>query len=150
MRGNITRRGRSSWRLKFDFGTDAVTGKRQTRYVTVRGKRHDAERELARFLNEVHDGTLIDPSKVTVAEHLRAWLDAAPGLSLKTAERYRQLAAHQIIPHLGAIALQKLRPAHIQDWHAKILRGGGLWGRPLSTRTVGHAHRVASGSQNRR
>jgi len=47
MRGNITRRGKSSWRLKFDAERDVVTGKRQTRYVTVRGKRLDAERELA-------------------------------------------------------------------------------------------------------
>ena len=143
MRGNnITRRGKSSWRLKFDVERDPLTGKRQTRYVTVRGKRRDAERELARFLNEAHNGTLIDPSKVTVAQHLRAWLDLAPGLSPKTAERYRQLAEQQIIPHLGAIALQKLRPAHIQDWHAKLLRAGGKGGSPLSTRTVGHAHRV--------
>ena len=142
MRGNITRRGRSSWRLKFNSGTDAITGKRQTRYVTVRGKRRDAEQELARLLNEAHTGTFIEPSKMTVAEHIRVWLDGAHGLSPKTAERYRQLAEQQIIPYLGAIALQKLRPAQIQDWHGMIERAGGEEGRPLSARTVGHAHRV--------
>jgi hypothetical protein len=31
-------------------------------------------------------------------------------LAPKTLERYRQLAERQIIRHLGAIALQKLRP----------------------------------------
>jgi integrase len=142
MRGNITRRGRASWRLKFDTGRDAVTGKRQTRFVTVRGKRRDAERELARLLNDAHNGTLIDPSKVTVAECIWTWLDGVHGLSPKTAERYRQLAEQQILPHLDAIALQKLKPAHIQHWHATIARSGGKDGRPLSARTVGHAHRV--------
>jgi integrase len=142
MRGNITRRGKSSWRLKFDVGTDTVSGKRRTRYVTVRGKRQDAERELARLLNEAHNGTLIEPSKVTVAEYMRAWLSGAHGLSPKTAERYRQLAEHQIIPHLGPVQLQKLKPAQLQDWHGIIIRGGGKDGRPLSARTVGHAHRV--------
>jgi len=34
-RGNITRRGRDSWRIKFDV--DASGGRRQTRYGTVRG-----------------------------------------------------------------------------------------------------------------
>jgi hypothetical protein len=34
-RGNITRRGKRSWRLKFDVGCDA-RGKRQVRFVTVR------------------------------------------------------------------------------------------------------------------
>ena len=96
-----------------------------TRYVTVRGKRQDAERELARLLNEAHNGTLIEPSKVTVAEYIRAWLNSAHGLSPKTAERYRQLAEQQIIPHLGAVRLQKLKPSHVQDWHSIIMREGG-------------------------
>jgi len=142
MRGNITRRGKSSWRLKFDDSIDPASGKRRTRYVTVRGKRQDAERELTRLLNETHNGTLIEPSKVTVAEYIRTWLDSAHGLSPKTVERYRQLADQQIIPHLGAVQLQKLKPSQVQDWHAMIMRGGGKDGRPLSARTVGHAHRV--------
>jgi integrase len=57
-------------------------------------------------------------------------------------ERYRQLAEQQIIPHLGAVSLQRLRPSHVEDWHAKLLAKGGQGGRPLSPRTVGHAHRV--------
>lgn len=142
MRGNITRRGKSSWRLKFDTGVDSVTGKRQTRYFTVRGKRQDAERELARLLNEAHGGTLIGRSKLTVAECLREWLCAAPGLSLKTAERYLQLAERQIIPYLGDVTVQNLKPVQIQDWHTAIAKAGGMDGRPLSSRTVGHAHRV--------
>jgi integrase len=35
MRGNITRRGKASWQLKFDVASDS--GKRQQRYATVRG-----------------------------------------------------------------------------------------------------------------
>jgi integrase len=128
--------------VKFDLDPDPVTGKRRTRYVTVRGKRQDAERELTRLLNEAHNGTLLEPSKVTVAECILSWLDGPHGLSPKTAERYRQLAEQQIIPHLGPIQLQKLKPSQLQDWHCTITRGGGKDGRPLSARTVGHAHRV--------
>ena len=51
-------------------------------------------------------------------------------------ERYRELAEHQIIPHLGATKLQKLAPEHVQQWHGTLIREG------LSPRTVGHAHRV--------
>jgi integrase len=57
-------------------------------------------------------------------------------------ERYRQLSEQQIVPHLGAIPLQKLRPAHVKQWHSIILKQGGEKERPLSARTVGHAHRV--------
>jgi integrase len=63
-------------------------------------------------------------------------------LAPKTLERYRQLAEQQIIPHLGGIALQKLRPAQVHDWLGVLLKGGGKGGRPLSARTVGHARRV--------
>jgi integrase len=142
MRGNITRRGKSSWRLKFDIGTDPVTGRRQTRLVTVRGKRQDAERELTRLVREADTGTLVEPSKVTVADCMRAWLGGPTDLAAKTLERYRQLSEQQIIPHIGAKALQKLRPVDVQDWHAVLTERGGKGGKPLSARTVGHAHRV--------
>lgn len=141
MRGNLTRRGKSSWRIKFDVGPDAA-GKRQIRYVTVRGKRQDAERELTRLMGAVHDGALVEPAKTTIANYLRSWLNGPHGLAGKTVERYRQLAEQQIVPHLGALPLQKLRPAHVAEWHARLLTGGGKDGRPLSARTVGHAHRV--------
>lgn len=143
MTGNITRRGLHSWRLKFEGGErDPLTGKRKTRYVTVRGSKKDAQRELIRLLAEVENGTSVDPSRLTVGEYLREWLDAAEGLSPKTLERYRQLSERQIIPHLGAVPVQKLRPAQVHEWHGTLLKSGGADRRPLSARTVGHAHRV--------
>ena len=87
---------------------------------------------------------MVEPSKLAIADYMRAWIDTAETLSLapKTAERYRQLIERQIVPHLGAHALQKLKAAHVADWHAKLLRAGGHEGGPLAPRTVGHAHRV--------
>src|SRR5215831_5342499 len=150
MTGNITRRGARSWRLKFEAGErDLVTGKRQTSYVTVRGTKKDAQRELTRLLADIENGIAVDPSRITVAEYLRAWLHSGEGLSPKTLERYRQLAEQQIIPHLGAIQLQKLRPAQVHGWHGTLLKSGGKEGKPLSARTVGHAHRVLHGALER-
>lgn len=151
-RGSIRRRGRNSWELKFDVGTDAG-GKRKTRYVTVRGRRQDAQKELTRLLAEADAGTLPEPSKMTVREYIVAWLGVSPnddepfpppspGLSPKTAERYRQLAEQQIYPHIGGIVMQKLRPFKVAEWHETLLATGGITGKPLSARTVGHAHRV--------
>jgi len=107
----------------------------------VRGKRADAERELARVLNSHHEGTLVEPNKIKVADYIREWLDHSD-LSPKTLERYRELAELQIIPHLGNTTLQKLRPLHVSEWHGKLLVSGSKKGGPLSARTVGHAHRV--------
>src|SRR6516225_461453 len=142
MTGHIRQRSPCSWEVKYDLGRDPLTGKRKTRFVTVRGGKKAAQQELRRLLNAVDEGRDVEPSKVTIAEYIRGWLDAATNLSPKTKERYRQLAERQIFPHLGAIPLQKLRPAQIHEWHSLVLKSGGARGGPLSARTVGHAHRV--------
>ena len=46
MKGNLTRRGERSWRLKFDAGRDA-DGRRISKYVTLRGTRHRRRRKPA-------------------------------------------------------------------------------------------------------
>jgi hypothetical protein len=40
--GHIRPRGEGSWELKFDAGRDPATGRRMTRYKTVRGTKKDA------------------------------------------------------------------------------------------------------------
>jgi integrase len=142
MRGNITRRGKSSWRLKFDVGVDD-RGKRLVRYVTVKGKRTDAEAELARLLNDANRGTLVDPSKQTVGEYLRSWLADKTDITGVTRERYTEIIENRIVPVLGAIELQKLKPKHVQDWLGGLSRSGGRrYGQALSARTVRHCYRV--------
>jgi len=141
MRGNITNRGRRSWRIKFDVGVDA-NGRRKTRYVTVKGKRQDAERELTKLLAAADAGTLPEPSRRCIAEYLREWLENDPDLAPKTRERYRELAELQIIPHLGNKLMQQLKPHEVETWHKTLLKSGAKNGQPLAARTVGHAHRV--------
>ena len=90
--------------------------------------------------------------QITVRQYIEAWLGLAlkigdqvvspPGLSPKTAERYRELAVDQIFPYLGSIPMQKLKPGQIAEWHEKLLAKGSKRAGPLSARTVGHAHRV--------
>jgi integrase len=140
MTGHIRRRGTNSWRLKFDTGRDPVSGKRNIRFVTVRGTKKQAQAELTKLLAARDTGTLVIPSKTTLAEYLRNWIDVAETLSIapKTAERYRQLIENQIVPHLGATPMQEMKPAHVKAWHAALLKPPA----PISARTVGHAHRV--------
>jgi integrase len=145
MRGSIIRRGKRSWRLKFDV--ERKDGARQIRYATVKGKRADAEAELARLLNDAHTGTLIDPSKVTVADYLRSWLDGKTDITGVTVERYQEIITNRINPVLGAVELQKLKPKHVQDWLSDLSKGGGRrYGQGLAPRTVRHCYRVLWGA----
>ncbi len=148
MRGNITRRGARSYRLKYDAGErDRATGARLIEYVTVRGTRKDAERELTRILTALDKGTHIEPHKLTVAEYLERWLvdHAKHRVAAKTFERYAEFVLKHLMPALGAHQLAKLAPLHIQNCHGKALASGRRDGRGgLSARTVVHHHRVLS------
>jgi integrase len=81
-----------------------------------------------------------------VADFVRArvnqW-EAAGDVSARTAQRYRQLTENQIVPHLGAKPLQKLRPLDIEEWHTTLRNAGRVRGQGgVAARTIGHAHRV--------
>ena len=75
-------------------------------------------------LTAAEDGTLADPGKMTVS----AWLPVAGrGTSCgraKTLERYQEIVERHLIPALGAIALGKLQPVHIQSYYATALTSG--------------------------
>lgn len=144
--GNITRRGKASWRLKFDGGRDPVTGKRKTHYHTFRGTKRDALVKLAELVASVGGGSYVEPSKITVAEFVRGRVDqweSAGTISPRTAQRYRQLVENQIVPHLGTMALQKMRPLDVEAWHTTLRTSGRARGAGgIAARTIGHAHRV--------
>jgi hypothetical protein len=56
MTGHVRRRGERSWELKFDIGTDPLSGKRLTRYHSFRGTKREAGAELARIIHETLEG----------------------------------------------------------------------------------------------
>src|SRR5690348_8064104 len=147
MKGNVTRRGRNSWRLKFDRGRDA-NGKRQITYLTVRGKKADAYAKLAEQLAAVGKGTFVEPSKVTVIEHVRTRLahwKAAGEIGDKTHERYSELVENQIARFpIANVKLQALKPMDIETWHTILRTSGSMRGGGISARTIGHAHKVLS------
>jgi integrase len=137
MKGHIRQRGKHSWELKFGVGRDPITCKRKTRYASFKGTKRDAQTEMARLIAEYAAGTSVDPSKISVTEFLDKWdRDFAAVHVTPQNPGYRQIANEQIIPNIGQVPLQKLRPVHLADLYAKLLKAG------LSPRTVGHVHRL--------
>jgi integrase len=143
VRGSITRRGKRSWRIRFDL--DRVGGKRKVHYSTFRGTRTQAEEEQARLLHEANTGARVDPIKITVAEWLRQWLGGrAPDLAPNSVQRYQDNIERQIIPALGPIVLQKLKPLHVRNWMTQLRASGGSRGQSLSAQSVKHAYSCLS------
>jgi len=139
--GSIDERGKGRWRLRY-----RVNGRRFAK--TVRGSISDARKELRRLLKSGDDGEHVEPSKITVVEHVRARLAqwrASGDISDKTAERYSELIENQIAPFpIGSIKVQTLKPVDVEAWHTKLRASGNKRGGGLAARTIGHAHRVLS------
>jgi site-specific recombinase XerD len=146
MTGHIRRRSKNSWELKFEVGTDPLTGRRRIRYASFKGTKRAAALELARLVSENAAGGSVDPSKTTVNEFLDRWDRdwASANVSPKSLERYRSIIKKQIRPHLGHFQIQKMRPVHLSEAYAKLLREARSKtnSKGLSARTVGHVHRV--------
>ena len=142
MTGHIRRRGERSWEIKFDLGTDPVTGKRLTRYHSFKGTKREAQVELVRLKAGADRGEYVDPSKLTLAEFLDRWEAwVATQVSAKTLERYKELTAHHVRPHLGASRIQRLKTINFAELYGRLQKpkpdGAGL-----APRTVGHVHRL--------
>lgn len=127
-----------------EAGRDPQTGKRKRIYRTVTGRKPDAEREMARIIRELEQGTYIEPSRTTVAEYLRYWLEAYGGnLAPSTFASYNRIVNTHLIPGLGGIELLKLQPLQIQTYYSRKLKGGRADGKGgLSPRSVQYHHTV--------
>ena len=152
MKGHVRRRGENSFELKYEGGIDPATGKRITKYASFKGSKREAQAKLAELITAVAKGSHVDTSKVTVAEFVRSRIDqweAAGDITARTAGRYRELNENQIVPHIGAMLLQKVRPLHVEQWHTDLRTKGRADGKGgLAPRTIGHAHRVLSSALN--
>src|SRR5947209_8658767 len=142
MAGSLERRGKNSWRLVVSAGYDPVTGRRRRVQRTFRGSKRDAERSLARLVVEVEGGMQADQSRVRLATYLtdRYLEKAKTRLRPETWDRYESLLRVHVIPEIGAIPLDRLRPAHIDQVMSRMAKGGAA---PASIR---QAYRVVSRS----
>ncbi len=139
MAGSIRRQSKETWEVTVDLGRDPVTKQRRRRSFTVRGKKCDAERALTAALAQRDRGIDVSPANITVGEYLRRWLRdyATHNVAPSTLARYTGIVDHHLIPALGPIRLQELRPAHIQAAYARALAAGGR----ADGRQCGLAHR---------
>ena len=141
MRGSIRSTGKNSWQIQICTGI-GPDGKRHRHFETVRGRKSDAQKKLTELLSSLDKGVLIPVGHLTVAQHLRNWLEGyvKTQCSPRTFEGYQSIIERRLIPALGSIQLKQLYPQEIQSFYGKACDS------KLSARTVHHYHRVLSQS----
>ncbi len=149
MAGSIQNRGNNKYFLTISCGYDGSGRRiRHTRTVEASSPR-DAEKKLALFIAEIEKGQYMDSPKLTFAEFIRKWLEeyAERNLAPKTLLSYRKELENRIIPALGAIKLNKLKPVHLIQFYNNLCEDGMRKdGKPggLSGKTQLYYHHIIS------
>jgi integrase len=141
LRDGVIKRG-SSWSYVIRVA-DPATGVSKPRWVG--GFKTEEEAKSARDEARVRArrGEYVNRSASTVADYLAEWLEThAAAVKPKTFAGYRHDIDHYIVPHIGRMRLQALRPAVISKLYRDLADHGGQGGAPLSAWTVSHVHRT--------
>ncbi|WP_261303973.1 tyrosine-type recombinase/integrase [Paenibacillus andongensis] len=144
---SLEKRGKNSWRLTVSIGRDA-TGKyiRHGKTVHCRTKK-EAELELSKFEIEVHAGAYIAPEKLTLHAFVDEWRDkyALQELEIKTFSIYIRILNKRILPAIGHLRLDQVKPLHIASLISELGKEGhrqdGKDGK-LSSGTIQYVYRV--------
>jgi integrase len=141
LRDGVIKRG-STWSYVVRV-PDPETGR--TKPTWVGGLPTEAAAKAARDEARVaaRRGEYVDRSAETLGGFLPEWLEAHAG-SVKpgTVAGYRADIERYIVPRIGGLRLQSLRPAMLSRFYRELAESGGKDGQPLSASTVAHVHRT--------
>lgn len=121
--GSIYRQRPGLWAASVFTSEPGEPPKRKTIY----GKTQEEVREkLAALVRRRDTGMLPETGNITTEQYLRHWLEyvARPRLRRSTFSRYRRAVEDDLIPVLGTIRLDKLRPSDVRVVIARRVNRG--------------------------
>jgi len=140
-RGLVTKRG-SRWTVILS-DIDPATGERRRHYHAGYLTRREAEKARTALLSQMDDGTHVPPEHaLTVAQFLtKKWLpEVREQVRPSTYESYRLHVENYLVPRIGGLKIQTLKPDHLNKAYRELRKHGGRNSRSLSDRTVELTH----------
>ncbi len=153
MAGSIEKRGKNSYRLIVCHGFN-LDGKPIRHTKTVHGTKAQAKIELAKFVAEVEQGTVIEGKSITFKEFTEIWKRdyGSKELAPSTYRRYLGMLESRILPYLGHFKLDKIKPTDIMKFYDMLdkdtqirrvkCNNGYRTLKPLSQKTILEHHRL--------
>ena len=119
--GSIMELENGKFRVCFEYGFDE-NGRRVRKHKTY-ASRKEAELMLARHDVAMEDGTIVKPREMTLNEWLAYWMKNMymPRAAETSVYGYINIIDRHIVPVLGKIKLQRLKPMHIQKYYTKLM-----------------------------
>lgn len=137
MRGHIAKKGKRYY-IVVDIGTG---DERKQKWLSGFESKKDAEKELPRILNELNDGTYIEPSKKKYADFINDWhKNRKSKVSKNTYVTYEYMIDKHIKPNLGHFRLDKLNSLAIDNFYSELEREG------KSSATIKKIHSIVRAS----
>ena len=169
-KGSLEKRGDNTWRLVASCGMKGDKQIKKRKTVTVKvacgqksckgctrtarcQARREAEKLLAEFVLEIEKGMFIEPGKLTFADFVERWLKdyAESNLAPKTLFHYKKMLDSRILPAMGHLKIEQIKPTHLLEFYANLQEEGiRNDGRPgtLSAKTILKHHRIISSILN--
>ena len=144
MIGSIHKKGKIYY-VVLPTGKDPITRRWKTKWIRVGPDQREAEEKLATIKREYEQGRYQEDEKMTVKEYLDRWLADFVKISVRrsTYESYGWSINKHIVPNIGLMQLQKLKPVEIQKMLAVMSTT------TLSTTSVRYVYRVLNIALNR-
>lgn len=137
MRGHISKRG-SRYSFVIDIGRDPITKKRKQKRVSGFRTKKEAIQAMNKMINELQNGTYVEPSNETLAEFIESWLEhKKTTVSDSTYDFYESYTNNHIVPALGNVKLKDIKPITIQNFYNSLVKNSGL-----SLHSVAHVQRI--------
>ena len=118
-KGSVYPLGPDRWRVQIEAPRDANTGKRSRPSTIVRGSRKKAEQVKAQML--IDAGYVSISSDIDVEEYAHSVflnrkkkLIAKGKFKIRTLESYEERLRLHILPYIGHVQVQELRPIHVR------------------------------------
>lgn len=139
MKDGIAKRG-NTWSYVIRV-KDPATGKSKPKWVGGFATEDDAKEARDKARVDARRGEYVNRSNASVAAYLREWLGAhALEVRPATLSGYRQMIENYVVPNIGDMRLQQVRPMTLTKLYVDLLDHGGQNGKPLSRRTVNFVH----------
>ncbi|SCK05855.1 tyrosine-type recombinase/integrase [Streptomyces sp. WMMB 322] len=141
MRDGIVKRG-ATWSYVVNV-YDPKLGKSKPTWVGGFDSEDEAKAARDKARVQAREGSYVRRNRITVAEYLSEWIDLhAVEVKPRTLSGYRWIIKQYVVPNIGGLPIQDVRPATITRLYTKLREQGGRNGRPLSPGTINHVHTV--------
>lgn len=131
MRDGIVKRGKTFSYVVTLNGRKIMKGGFKTRAAAKEAK--------VKALVSISENRYASPSKILLSDFMQLWIKHhGRNLKAKTLSTYESHLRIYILPRLGHLKMQDIRPSHFETYFSELLENGSKTGGKLSARTVAY------------